>query len=53
MAVLTLNEYRNKVRKLDWAPVYQELYPDYWQDFAYCTEQDYSNGEGARAFFVE
>lgn len=48
--VLTLDEYRERVSRLDWRAVYANLYPEYADDFARCTEQDYYDGPDAWAF---
>lgn len=54
MTKITLEQYREHVRSLDWRAVYGDLYPDYDpQDeeyFARCTEQDYDDGPDAWAF---
>ena len=47
---LSLEEYRQRALRCDWRAVYQELYSDYWQDFAQCTEEDFAGGPDARAF---
>lgn len=47
---LSLEEYRQRALRCDWRAVYQELYPEYWQDFSRCTEQDHDDGPDAWAF---
>lgn len=57
MSDLTLDDYRDMVRRFDWRAVYADLYPDYDASdpdyFARCTEQDYYDGEESWAFQPE